>query len=453
MAQPQPQPQQHHHHHNNNNGGGSTTQKQHHHVLHDFLGMKPNNDIRLSTDLSPSSSSAAARGPFSSSAASDIASEKQVGNHLEGVPYYGPRSDFSGTEISNRLVGNKRSNSDSTFMGSSRDAFQMVPESFQNSHLMKVLRSAAGGEKLRRPNDDEVLLGMQSLKPMSASLFQPPTSSKLDANKWERSLLMNVGPSMQHPPRGGQLTPFVHQIASNKMRDANAGPSFISQSAADEGSRTGIKGPGILSSINPTALGIEKSSSAGFLGGSRTKTVSNVVDPESSTLPSQHGQKSSSRQMTIFYGGQAHVFDDVHPHKLEKSSVAIIDSTLLKFWHPDGRSLFSIFYLNSYPNLFLADVIMSLAGSNGGSWSTAFSPKSSVKLANDSNLHSGENDTGIPHDLHGRLPITGSSSHAIVPGDRISTPAVANQGSIVSKHTRNPVQASEPRSEDKKRAQ
>ncbi|XP_057731430.1 protein TIFY 8 isoform X4 [Arachis stenosperma] len=417
MAQPQPQPQQHHHHHNNNNGGGSTTQKQHHHVLHDFLGMKPNNDIRLSTDLSPSSSSAAARGPFSSSAASDIASEKQVGNHLEGVPYYGPRSDFSGTEISNRLVGNKRSNSDSTFMGSSRDAFQMVPDSFQNSHLMKVLRSAAGGEKLRRPNDDEVLLGMQSLKPMSASLFQPPTSSKLDANKWERSLLMNVGPSMQHPPRGGQLTPFVHQIASNKMRDANAGPSFISQSAADEGSRTGIKGPGILSSINPTALGIEKSSSAGFLGGSRTKTVSNVVDPESSTLPSQHGQKSSSRQMTIFYGGQAHVFDDVHPHK--------------------------------------ADVIMSLAGSNGGSWSTAFSPKSSVKLANDSNLHSGENDTGIPHDLHGRLPITGSSSHAIVPGDRISTPAVvvANQGSIVSKHTRNPVQASEPRSEDKKRAQ
>jgi hypothetical protein len=65
--------------------------------------------------------------------------EKQVSNHLEGVPYYGPRSDFSGTEISNRLVGNKRSNSDSSFMGSSRDAFQMVPDSFQNSHFMKVI--------------------------------------------------------------------------------------------------------------------------------------------------------------------------------------------------------------------------------------------------------------------------------------------------------------------------
>lgn len=31
---------------------------------------------------------------------------------------------------------------------------------------------------------------------------------------------------------------------------------------------------------------------------------------------SQHGLTSASRQMTIFYGGQAHVFDDVHPHKV-----------------------------------------------------------------------------------------------------------------------------------------
>jgi len=64
--------------------------------------------------------------------------EKQVGNHLEGVPFYGPRSDLSGAEISNRLVGSKRSNSDSAFTGSSREAFQMVPDSYQNSHLMKV---------------------------------------------------------------------------------------------------------------------------------------------------------------------------------------------------------------------------------------------------------------------------------------------------------------------------
>jgi hypothetical protein len=45
--------------------------------------------------------------------------------------------------------------------------------------------------------------------------------------------------------------------------------------------------------------------------------------------------------MTIFYGGQAHVFDDVHPNK--------------------------------------ADVIMALAGSSGGSWSTGLSHKPKSK--------------------------------------------------------------------------
>ncbi|XP_019437691.1 PREDICTED: protein TIFY 8-like isoform X2 [Lupinus angustifolius] len=396
------------HHHN----------QQQHIVLHDFLGMKKFSDSPQNPHLglSEPSPSSASRGPFSSST-SDIASEKQVGNHLEGVPFYGPRNDFSSIEIGNRLVGNKRSNSDSTFIGTSRDASQMVPDSFQSSHLMKMLRSVGGGgDRLRRPNDDEVLLGMQSTKPTVASqIFQPLTGTKVDANKWERSILMNAGPSVQHPPRGGQLTPFVHQLASNKIRDSHAGPSFISHSAADEGSRTGIKGPGILNSINMAATATEKISSSAPLGVSRPKHVTNVMDPESSTPPSQQGLTSASRQMTIFYGGQAHVFDDVHPHK--------------------------------------ADVIMALAGSNGGSWSTAFSPKSAGKLVSDSNLHSGENETGIasnvplPPELHARLSITGSSSHAIGPGDRVSTPAGANKGSIVAKETRKPIEAAEPSSE------
>lgn len=55
--------------------------------------------------------------------------ERQVGNHLEGIPYYGPRSEISGPEISNRLLGSKRSNSDSAFMGH---------ESLESLHLMKV---------------------------------------------------------------------------------------------------------------------------------------------------------------------------------------------------------------------------------------------------------------------------------------------------------------------------
>ena len=64
--------------------------------------------------------------------------ERQAGDHFDGVPFYGPKSDISGPEISNRLAGSKRSNSDS-FMGSSRDGVpQIGPESLESSHLMKV---------------------------------------------------------------------------------------------------------------------------------------------------------------------------------------------------------------------------------------------------------------------------------------------------------------------------
>ncbi|KAF7817214.1 protein TIFY 8-like isoform X2 [Senna tora] len=409
----------------NNGGRNSTSQELVKPVFHDFLGMKPTDslvvmppktaDVRLS-EASPSPSSASAsiaassggpRGPFSTT--SDIGSvwylseglaevriavERQVGNHLEGVPFYGSRSDFSGTGLANRLVGNKRSNSESIFMGSSRDAFQMVPDSFRNSHLMKMLRSTAGGEHHRRSVDDEMFLGMQPLKATSASqIFQPPAGTKIDSNKWERSVIMNAGPSVQHPPRGGQLTPFMHQIASNKIRDPNIGPSFISQLAADEGSRTGIKGPGILSSMNTATAATEKTSSATLHGGVKPKAVSNIIiDLDSSTPPSRQELRSASCQMTIFYGGQAHVFDDVHPNK--------------------------------------ADIIMSLAGSNGGSWSTttSCSPK----------------PISLRHD-------TADIEAANAKLQAISTPpGPTTLGSVVAKDTRNPVQMVDPTSQDKR---
>lgn len=123
------------------------------------------------------------------------------------------------------------------------------------------------------------------MKPSSASHLHQPLPGKVDANKWERSVLMNAGPSMQHPPRTGQMTPFVHHIQSSKVRDTNAGPSFISQSAADEGSRTGMKGPGILSSLGTTTAASEKTLSAALLGGSRPKPATGIVDPESCISP------------------------------------------------------------------------------------------------------------------------------------------------------------------------
>ncbi|XP_015885995.3 protein TIFY 8 isoform X2 [Ziziphus jujuba] len=428
-----------------NNASNNASQQHHEHqllkpIFHDFLGMKPTDsptvlapkttntttttaDVRLS-EVSPSASaslgasSGGGRGPIS--ATSDPASERQVGNHLEGVSFYGPRSDISGHEISNRMVGSKRSNSDSTFMGSSRDGIpHMVSDSVEGSHLLKILRNGVVGERPRRSNDDEVAFVTQQPRPTSALMFQPPAGVRADNNisKWDRSIPMNVGTSMQYPPRGGHFVPFMPQVPSNRFRDANISPSNISQSAADEGSRTGIKGQGILSSINAASGASERNSSVALPSGSRQKSGAIVREPESSTPPSQDGFASASRQMTIFYGGQAHVFDDVHPNK--------------------------------------ADVIMALAGSNGGSWSTTYSPKSTVKPAGESHIRSGEVETGNASNMvflqehRGRSCLPGNSTQGVGFGDRISKPAGGLQVSTLTKDMRNSVQAAEPTSKEK----
>ncbi|KAL5559241.1 hypothetical protein UlMin_035452 [Ulmus minor] len=424
----------------NNGSTNGGLQNQEHQLVkpmfHDFFGMKSGDspvvlgpkasaaaDARLS-DASPSASasfgasSGGGRGPISTT--SDLGSvERRVGNHLEGVPFYGPRSDISGQEITNKIAGSKRSNSDSNFMGSSRDGIpQMGPDSLEGSQLMKFIRNGVGGERPRRSNDDEVIFGSQQVRPSSVSLiFQPPSG----VSKLERSMPMNVGATVQYPPRAGHFVPFMHQVPSNRFRDANASPSNISQSAADEGSRTGIKGPGILSSINASAgpgVAPDRNSSGALPSGSRQKPGTINIEPESSTPPSRHGF-AGSRQMTIFYGGQAHVFDDVHPNK--------------------------------------ADVIMALAGSNGGSWSTTFSPKSTARLAGEHQLPGGEVEAGNAinmtplRDYRGRLCIPGSSNQGVSLGDRISTPVAAggHQVSNFAKEMRNSVQAAEPASKEK----
>lgn len=149
---------------------------------------------------------------------------------------------------------------------------------------MQLLRNGSGGERLRRSNEEDMVFGSQQMRPSSASLiFQPPSGvSKLD-----RSIPMNAGPAVQYPPRGGHFVPFVPQVPSNRFRDANASPSNISQSAADEGSRTGIKGPGILSSINASGGASERNASGALPSGSRQKGATVISEPESSN-PSRY---------------------------------------------------------------------------------------------------------------------------------------------------------------------
>ncbi|CAN1169157.1 Protein TIFY 8 [Linum perenne] len=286
--------------------------------------------------------------------------------------------------MSNRLAGSKRSNSDSGFTGSVRDGVPPIGhDSVESLHLMKMLKNVGGpGDRPRRSVDDESFFGMQSTRPSSAAslILQPSTGSRLDP-KWERSVPM--GTSVQYPLRGSHYVPFTQQLNASRFGDVTAGPSGISQAAADEGSRTGIKGPGLLSCINNAGSGnLEKGSTGVQPSGSKPRPGIHVLEPESSAPSSRQGLASASRQMTIFYGGQAHVFDDVHPNK--------------------------------------ADVIMALAGSNGGSWSTTYSPKpTSNRPGCETSTGSGEYEAGgtaarsnvalLQHELRRRLPLASSS--------------------------------------------
>ncbi|XP_022755301.1 protein TIFY 8-like isoform X4 [Durio zibethinus] len=418
----------------NTNNANTSTHLQHQQqvkptMFHDFLGMKATDspvvlapkatDARFSEASASASASVGAssggggagRGPISST--SDLGSERQVGNHLDGIPYYGPRSEISGPEISNILIGSKRGNSDSAFMGH---------ESLESLHLMKMLRNGAVGERPRRSNEDEVVLGMQPMRPSSVSLMlQSPTGSRLEGNssKCERSVPM-IGSAVQCASRGGHFVPFVHQVSSNRFKDTNVGPSVISQAAADEGSRTGIKGPGILSSINASSVPTEKPSSGVIQSAGRLKSGAHISDPESSVPTSRQGLTTAGRQMTIFYAGQAHVFDDVHPNK--------------------------------------ADVIMALAGSNGGSWSTTFSPKSAVRPVSENYVPSGEPEAvgsmAFSREFRGRIAVAGNTSQGTGSGERISIQTGLPQGTVfIAKDARNPAQAAEPSAIHKRKVQ
>ncbi|THG16023.1 hypothetical protein TEA_028922 [Camellia sinensis var. sinensis] len=231
------------------------------------------------------------------------------------------RSDLTGTEMNNRFAGNKQSNLDSAFMGSSRDGFPQVgPESLDGLHLMKILRNV-GGEKPRRSHDEAMFFGMHPMRPtLTSRVLQPPTRSRTDASwsKWERAIPLNVGPSMQYPPRVGQVASFGGQVPSNRFKDANLGS-------------------GILSSINASNEVSERNPSGVLLPGGKQKSGTHNSEPESLTpRPSQHGSISSSRQMTIFHGGQAHVFDDIHSNKVRKPAGLKTNGYLLV--HPTTSS-------------------------------------------------------------------------------------------------------------------
>ncbi|KAL7122187.1 hypothetical protein ACP275_01G029200 [Erythranthe tilingii] len=347
----------------NVNAGGDSEVKPT--TFHDFLGNKGQGQ-----ESAPPAVGAGRPPPeVSPSATSDLGSERRVSTHLEGIPFYGSRGDnITLPESSNRLTGSKRSNSDS-FMMSSKDKFPPGLVDSQDNHLLTKLLRYSGGER------EEPSFGVHQTRPISASFAsQLSTGGRVEINHSKR----NPNPVMQYPPRTGQVMPFSYQGPSNRFKETNVGPTQVSQTAADEGSRTGIKGSGILSSIN-NASGSMRQPAGVLIRSGKQKSGVSISEPESSTTPSHRGMESGGRQMTIFYGGQAHVFDNVHPNK--------------------------------------ADVIMALAGSNGGSWSTSYTPKKSTGKPSTGENRDNDVSIAVLKELQGRPSDKGDSARGFGSAD------------------------------------
>lgn len=270
---------------------------------------------------------------------------------MEGIPFYGSRGDAAGPDGSNRFTGSKRNNSDS-FMMSSRDKFLQGPVDSQDSQLLTkvcafyflfvvcslfchtifknnqfthckfsfrvLMRDFAvlcwlslifmwftvysnigsfvlyqllrysGGERPKRPHDEEASFGMHQMRPISASFVsQNSTGGRTDNNpsKWDRATAVNPGPALQYPPRTGQVIPFGFHAQSNRFKETNAGPSVMSQTAADEGSRTGIKGSGVLSSINGAGAISGRQPAGVLIRSGKQKFGAGIPEPDTSTTP------------------------------------------------------------------------------------------------------------------------------------------------------------------------
>eukprot|EP01018_Ginkgo_biloba_P001629 Gb_27639 [translate_table: standard] len=259
-----------------------------------------------------------------------------------GLLAHGNKSAFYRPEVDSRPGGKKReSTSNSKHL--LQDQLQMVVEPLETSRGLKPSRTELKDDKRGRHNDvpralDEFHLPLQLPKPASncPTLVQP-TLQKPDfmaLNRWDRPVSLNTA-AYGHPYLGQFGGP--ERLCSIACGDNVLGTPLLSRPAADEGSHTGLQIPGLPNFIsNVPSTTVERSVSApGLLaGGSNFLSQTQGSD---STPVSHQIAAPPSRQLTVFYGGQAHVFDDVPPVK--------------------------------------ADAIMALAGSNGRSWSTTYSPR------------------------------------------------------------------------------
>ncbi|CAL9113051.1 unnamed protein product [Musa textilis] len=272
---------------------------------------------------------------------SDLGSERQGVKGSEVFHFHGRKSAVPGPYVGNTLSGRKRSCSESINSGSINRVHPVCSDSLESSCLVKMFGKEVVSEHLGKSRDDKIMLSMLR-SPRPTSLILHPLSSRSDSptSKEEQS-----------------MSKYSGQLSNHASRFSQAGMYL------DDGSQTAIGGSGVVCTDNPINMAFGRNS-AGFLNKPKSSLA---IESEPSNIVRHSTTSSAGRQMTIFYAGQAHVFDNVQPNK--------------------------------------ADVIMALAKINGGSWSTSHSSKSSERTTMN----------------EAKVPVHGDMGHGIKPTCRDPT--------------------------------
>ncbi|KAJ7516826.1 hypothetical protein O6H91_21G000400 [Diphasiastrum complanatum] len=293
----------------------------------------------------PGPLSGAGAGPTTLANSSDPSSE--IWRHLKaGVEAHQGSKGFSYKEFEH---DNGKKRDPSASRDSLRGSLHFNAEVLESSRPSKISRSKQKEDHRRGHGDPSSLSGDLHLS------MQPPRPSPSGQPWIQTSVIkpdLTTGASkhvessrpvgFNSPlPIGGRLNHVGTSGEKSSPKENAAGFSSLPQPPADEGSRTGLQGAGIAHLLNacPTKL-VSVDPSTQAAAASQSKVPSRNAGSESA-LPSSHQIAApATRQLTIFYGGQAHVFDDVTPDK--------------------------------------ADAILLLARSNGRSWSTTYAHRPSA---------------------------------------------------------------------------
>lgn len=278
------------------------------------------------------------------------------------LQYHGNKSAFSKLEADTNKLSRKRdspTNRDSSLQ-------ERLVEALESTRPQKVSRhDHVRQEKIVEtcePSTDDLRLSMQP--PRASSRSPPwlqqntkPEAPQRQAKKQQpyRPSQISTGVGMRgisHLGACAERAEKIERTLAMPSRENNAtGNPQLDRPAADEGSRTGLKGS-LLAGLLDNAGLLHDRTTPNPAGSSGCPPLT----PQHQKAPNQNGGSepilpssrqapaTSSRQLTIFYGGQAHVFDDVPSDK--------------------------------------ADAILTLAGSNGRSWSTTYSPRPAAKPTN-----------------------------------------------------------------------